>query len=242
MAENIDSLKKKIKRINDPLSLLNWARLNFRRLDDTQKSILNLADNPPRRSIAPIHKICKQIAYRQITFDEAFEKTEHYTLYLKMVAEQVIPAFYEYFISNQIETVIELDEEKFKFPIGKYDNNKTKSVPISPTFISVRGDKIIPVFILGWAKIPYNHHQKRLISAIIRRAILTRQDFIGGDAQILTFARSKWSSNLREAGGWMVSQYDDMTGEEMQEQFDRYNKAVRRVVAELQSREVEDQT
>lgn len=240
MAEKMDDLRQKIKRVNNPLGLFNWARLNFRRLDDTRKHILRLADSPPRNSIAPVHKLCRQIAYRQITYDEALEKTRHYKSYPKMVADQVLPVFHDYFISNQIETLIELDGEIFKFPIGKNDINRTKSVPISPTFISIRGDKIIPTFILGWTKIPYNHHQKRLISTIIRRAILTRQDFIGGDAQILTFPRSKWSSGLREVGGWMVSQYDDMTDDEMQEQFDRYNKAVRLVVAELQSREDEE--
>lgn len=237
MTEKMDSIKQKIQRINNPVGLFNWARLNFKRLDDTRKSILKLADNPPRRSIAPIHRMCRDIAYRRISFEEAIEKASNYKNYPKMVADQVIPAFYNYFLSNQIETLPDLDGEIFKFPIGKNEDGKTRFIPISPTFIAIRGEKIIPTFILGWTSIPYNHYQKRLISTIIRRAILTRQDFISGDAQVLTFPRAKWSSNQRELGGWMVSQYDDMSDVELQEQFDRYNKAVQQVLAELQSRE-----
>lgn len=235
----MDEKSKKIQRIKKVFELLNWARHNFRRTDDTRNSLREIADNPPRRSIAPVHRLCREIAYRRLTYDEAIEKASAYKGYLKMAANEVLPAFNSYFTSNQIETVPELELERFKFPIGKAEDGKTRAVPIEPTYIAIRGDKLIPTFLLGWTKIPYNHHQKRLISTMILQAVLTRQDFIGGDAQVLAFPRTNKWSKAREPRCWMVSEYANMSEAELQEQFDRYNKAVRDVIAELEARDSE---
>lgn len=232
----MEEKSKKIKRVKTMFGLLNWARHNFQRSDDTRKSLREIAENPPRRSIGPVHRLCKEIAYRRMTYEEALAKAASYKSYLKMAASEVLPAFNTYFISNQIETVPELEIERFKFPIGKADDGKTRAVPIEPTYIAIKGEALIPTFLLGWTKIPYNLHQKRLISTMILQAVLTRQDFIGSDAQVLTFPRTNKWSKAREARGWMVSQYADMTDAELQEQFDRYNKAVRDVIAELEAR------
>jgi hypothetical protein len=233
----MDEKSKNIHRVNKVAGLLNWARQNFRRFDDTRKSVLEIADNPPRRSIGPIHRLCRDIAYRRVTYEEACEKASPYSGYLRMAADEVLPAFNNYFMSNQIETVPELDGQRFKFPIGKTESGKTRSVPIEPTYVAIRGDTLIPTFLLGWTKVPYDHHQKRLISTMISQAVLTQQDYLGCDAHVLTFPRTNKWSNGREPRGWMVSQYADMTDLELQEQFDRYNRAVSDVIKELESRD-----
>lgn len=237
MANGMDDKLKKIQRVKKMASLLNWARQNFRRFDDTRKSIIEIADRPPQRSIGPVHKLCKELAYRRMTYDEVCAKTSSYSGYLRMAADEVLPAFNDYFISNQIETVSDLESQRFKFPIGKTDDGKTRSVPIQPTYMGIRGDFPLPTFVLGWTKIPYNLHQKRLISTMIFRAILTQQDFLGSDAQVLTFPRTNKWSKAREPRGWMVSEFANMTDAELQEQFDRYNKAVRDVIKELEARD-----
>lgn len=230
----MESVETKIKRVMRTAGVLNWARQNYPRYDRTRLEVLKMADNPPRRSLRTIDRHCRDLANRSATYEEIQERCGSYTGYLRMAADEVIPAFHDYFTANQIETLPELCDERFLFPIGKDENGKTRTIPVSPTFYAIRGETLLPTFVLAWATVPYTLYQMRLISSIIFNAILTRQGYIGGDAMVLTFPRDKWKT--RRPASWLVSRYADMDVDALQTQFDRYNRAVSDVVAELKGR------
>lgn len=197
---------------------------------------MRLALRPPRNSLRPINRICAQLAVREIDLAEALKKCENYDGYLKMASGEVIPPFANYLETSQIETTVEFVNERYPFPIGELPNGETNFLRIEPTYFALEGEQVIPTFLLGWAKIPFSTYQKQLISSIIYRAVLTRQDFIGSDGHVLTFQRDKWS-NSRVKGGWRISQYATLSDDELQSQFDRYNRAVREVVDMLDAKD-----
>lgn len=213
-------------------SVLNWALQNFQRLDETTDALLEFENNPPQKSLRPINNICTQIANREIDLDEAERLTSHYDGYLRMASDQIIPIFYRYIIDNQVIATRAFDEENFSFQIGKLPDGKSNFVRLEPTYYSIEGDFVVPVFVLGWTKVKFDLYKKRLSSSIISRALLSLQDFVQSDARIVTFERHKWSNQQRVQGGWLVSQYADMSDDELQSSLDRYSKALE-IVLEL---------
>jgi hypothetical protein len=224
--------KPKKPTITKISSVLNWTLQNFPRLDQTADALLKLEKNPPKKSLRPINKICAQIANREIDLEEANRLTDHYTDYLRMAADQIIPEFYKYAVENQVSATRAFDSERFIFQIGKLPDGSSNYIILEPTYYAIEGDFVVPTFVLGWTKIPFDTYKKKLSSSIINRALLSRQDFIGSDARIVTFPRHKWSKTKREIGGWMVSRYANMDESELQTSLDRYNKALR-IVLEL---------
>lgn len=218
-----------------PASVLNWALQNSLRLDETRKKILRLARNPPQRSLATVNRLCRELAYKRLSFEDVLTKCDAYSGYVKMAASEVIPPFYNYLLENQIETTDEFDGERFPLAIGKLPNGETNFIKVDPTYFSLEGDRVTPVFVLGWTKIPFSPYQKQLISSIIYRAILTRQDFIGSDAIILTFPRDTWARKSRRRGGWRASQYAHLSDDALQAQFDRYGQALQDVLEFLEA-------
>lgn len=219
--------KPTVTRISN---VLNWARQNFQRLDDTVDALIRLERNPPKRSLRPILQICAEIANREIGLEEALERVAGYDSYLRMAADQILPEFHQYAQERQIIATREFDVEKYSFQLGKFPDGSSNYTRIEPTYFSIEGDKVVPTFVIGWTKVPFDNYKKRLSSSLIARALLSHQDFINSDARILTFARSKWSATQRERGGWRVSQYSDMTDEELQACLDRYDKALAQVL------------
>jgi len=214
-------------------NVLNWTRQNFQRFDDTVDALLRLERNPPKQSLRPILQLCSEIANREVSLEGAIERTAHYDGYLRMAADQILPVFYEYAQERQLVATREFDSERYSFQLGKLPDGKSNYTRIDPTYFSIEGGNVVPTFVLGWTKVPFDLHKKRLSSSLISRALLSRQDFIGSDVRILTFARGKWSPTQRELGGWLVSQYADMDDEELQICLDSYDRALRHVLDSL---------
>lgn len=228
----MEKIEDKIKRISRIPGVLNWARQNFSRTDKTAAALKKLADAKITVSLNPVYNLCAKLAYREITFDSAFSKASGYEGFLKNAASEILPLFQDYLVQNQVEAVPDFKEFRVPFPIGSNIDGKVASIPVRPTFVYVRDGRLRPIFLLGWVDTPLDYHQRRLISAIIRRAILTQQDFLGSDAEIVTFPRIK-GTKQRYQGGWNISSFPDLSDEELSAQFSRYNKALQQVIKSL---------
>jgi hypothetical protein len=231
---SMESIEKKIARLLKTPPIFNWALHNFLRFDDTKRSLARLAQAPVGKSLRSTYRICGEIAHRRIGFDEAMQKITKLKGYSQKAAKQIVPAFYDYFISNQMESVPDFEGDVFPYPIGRAPDGTTLTIPVKPLFVAIQGDRLLPVFLLGWKKVPFDLYRIRLISTIIQRSVLTWEDFRGCDALVVTFPADKWSDQ-RISGGWYVSRHADMTDEELHQQFDRYNRALHEIISELQS-------
>lgn len=229
----MDDIEKRIQSLLRLPSLVNWVRHNKRRLDDTIFQLREFTSNPPRHSLQPVQKLCAALAYGKLDQQAALEKAEEIIRPAARIAgREVVPAFCRYLEKTGIQGVAELDGFQAMYIIGKKPNGEPLLVPVKPTFIGLKNDKLIPVFVVAWVDFRLDGFQKYLLSTIICDAILTQQDFIGSDAEIVAFPRIK-NTRVRDQRGWRARQYDLLSHDDLVEQFERYSNALRTVIAEL---------
>jgi hypothetical protein len=230
-----EASQAKIARVLRLPSLVNWARQNYRRLDETRRRIQQLADFPPRHSLQKIYEICAAIAYRDLSpskIDDRIEEIEN--PFARMAAREVIPAFLETVRQREFDGIKELHAKMLPIPIGRGPDGKPLLIPIRPTFVLADGARLKPIFLIGWASLTLTDYQKSLVSTIIDRSYLSQQDFLGSDAEVLCFPRIP-KTKRREARWWLTSQIPHLSDEEVAEQFDRYSLAVREVIKSLRA-------
>lgn len=225
--------EKQIQRLMRLPSLVNWVRHNKRRLDDTIFQLREFANNPPRHSLQPVQKLCAALAYGKLDQESALEKAEDIIRpAARVAAKEVIPAFCRYLKKTGVQGVADLDGFQAMYIIGKKPNDEPLLVPVKPTFIGIKNDRLVPVFVVAWVDFKLDPFQKYLLSTIICDAILTQQDFLNSDAEIVAFPRIK-NTRARDQRGWHARQYDLLSQDDLIEQFARYSRALRTVIAEL---------
>ncbi|HEY0621744.1 hypothetical protein [Sphingomonas sp.] len=231
----MDDTEKRIKRLMSLPSLVNWVRHNKRRLDDTIFQLREFANNPPRHSLRPVQKLCAALAYGTCDEEDALNRAEAIAMpAAKVAAREVIPAFSRYLKKSGIEGVIEFDGFQAMYIIGKKPDDAPLLVPVRPTFVGIKNEKLVPVFVIPWVDFKLDGFQKYLLSTIICDAILTQQDFLGSDSEIIAFPRIK-GTHTRDQRGWLATQYNLLSQDDLMEQFERYTRALRAVIAELRS-------
>ena len=229
---HMETIDKKISRLLRIPGVLNRARQNHPRTDQTEKALQKLADSGISVSLNPVYSLCAKIALREMTYEEAYEKALRYKSFHRQSATEILPLFQDYIAKNQFEALPDFKNFRAPFPIGRNSDGKTSIIRVRPTFVTIRQGKLHPVFVLGWIDAPLRDFHKRLVSAIVRRALLTQQDFLGSDAEIVSFPRHK-GHKIRYQGGWLVSQFPDLDDLELQKQIQRYNDALDRVIEQL---------
>jgi len=101
---------------------------------------------------------------------------------------------------------------------------------VKPTFVFQHDRNLHPVFVIGWASMPFTRFQQQLFATIIYRALLTLEGFEGSDAHIVCTPRFKGSRSERNVRSWKVSHVPLLTDEELRAQFDRFGNALDDVV------------
>jgi len=121
------------------------------------------------------------------------------------------------------------------FPIGR-----NIVVPVKPTFICLNDGVLTSVFLIGWTSFTFTDFHKRLFGAIVRRAILSLEEFENSNALMLFVPRHKGSKSERYVRPIWVSTIPDMTEEELHSQFDRFgdglDDAIPMILTELARR------
>ncbi len=231
----MDDVEKKVQKLLNLPNLVNWVRHNKRRLDDTVFQVREFAIDGPRHSLQPVQKLCANLAYGKIDQVEAIRLAGEFSRpIIKAAAKEVIPAFCAYLKTSNIQGVPDLEGFAAMYIIGKKPNGEPLLVPVKPTFIGIKNELLTPVFTIPWASFNLDPFQKHLLSTIVCDAILTQQDFLSSDAEIVAFPRIK-NTKTRYQRGWNARQYDLLTEDDLLAQFERYSQALKIVIAELRT-------
>jgi hypothetical protein len=229
----MDETEKRIQALLKLPSLVNWVRHNKKRLDDTIFQLREFTTNPPRHSLRPVQQLCAKLAYGIIDEATALEKAEAINQpAIRAAGREVVPAFCQYLRKTGIQGLLEFDTFSAMYIIGKKPSNEPLLVPVKPTFVGLKNDKLLPVFVVPWKDFKLDPFQKYLMSTIICDAILTQQDFLNSDAEIVAFPQIK-HTKVRDQRGWRATQYNLLSQEDLTEQFERYSRALRVVIAEI---------
>lgn len=226
-------IEKKVKRLLKLPALVNWVRHNKRRLDDTVFQLREFSKSPPMHSLAPVQKICANLAYGRISVSDAMETADTINrVIVKSAAKEIIPEFYKYLIDSDIQGVPELDGFYAMYIIGKQPNGEPLLVPVKPTFIGVKNNVLTPVFLIPWASLNLDNFQQYLLSTIVCDSVLTQQDYRQSDAEIVALPRIK-GSKVRYRRSWRARDYNMLSKSDLSEQFERYSKALSVVIQEI---------
>ncbi|KQX21598.1 hypothetical protein ASD39_00485 [Sphingomonas sp. Root50] len=110
--------------------------------------------------------------------------------------------------------------------IAMYPIGRNMFVPVKPTFTFLDKGKLTPVFLIGWASMPFSDFQSRLFATIVQKAILSLEGFEGSDALIIFVPRIAGSKTDRHVRAWKVSERQLLTDGELRDQFDRFGNAL----------------
>lgn len=214
-------LEKIISDIRRPPSLPNWVRLNHRRRDDTMRSIAKFALGKPRHALAQIYGLIADYITYRISPKEIEGGLQKITNPLvRRLGREIISTILPWLDKQEIKGIEVFNNLSIPFPIGR-----GIVVPVKPTFVFQHEKKLTPVFVIGWASMPFTDFQKRLLGTVIYKAILTLEGFQGSEAHIVCVPRYKGSKSERFIRDWKVSK-PELTDDELRDQFDRFGNAL----------------
>lgn len=229
----MSELEKRKQRLLRLPSVENWARNNRPRFDDTFFALANFDKNPPQFGLSEVKALCANLAKGKQTFPEVMEKIETIKhLPVRSSARQVLPAFADYLRRKPIEGLEAFDGFRITYPIGPRPGGGTLSIPIVPTFVGVRNEQLVPVFVIPWASLSFDDFQKVLTSSILKDALLSHQQFIGCDGEILAFPKIE-GEEVRYECSWSIRTYALMDREDLNRQFSVFGRALFKVIDEM---------
>lgn len=216
------TIEQVISKIKKPPSLPNWVRLNHQRQDDTLRSITSFALGRPRHSLMRVYEIIADRVTHRIDYQTVWKCLARiHDPSVQALGREILSVVLPWLDKQEVEGIQVFHDMEARYPIGR-----GVLVPVKPTFVLLRDGKLEPVFIIGWASIPFSDYQKRLLATIIHEAILTLEGFEGSDATVIFAPRVKGSRNGRHIVSWRVSEQQQLRRDELLAQFDRFGNAL----------------
>lgn len=216
------SAAKVIAKLHRPPTVQNWVKSIRPRRDDTAFALHNFALFGPKISLQPIARIIKQVVVDGIDLAQALKCADRIKdPRVRVYGKQILAAIHPYAEERSwrgIEVFADL-EEFFRV-------SASVRVPVRPTFVLNVDGRLVPYFVICWARMDLTDYQKRILSTLITDAILSLEGFENSDAVIVCTPRSSFSKIERVVYQWSVSSYPCLDQNERQELFDRYAGAL----------------
>lgn len=230
------SPEQKIADIRKPPSLANWVRLNERRRDTTASKIFKFAIAKPRHALVQVYDLVADYVTLRVSAQDIRKGVDRILNPLvRKLGHEIITALLPWLDEQGLEGIQVYHNFNAPYPIGR-----NVVVPVRPTFVCLHDGVLTPVFVIGWSSFPFSDFHKRLFCAIVRRAILSQEDFEGSDCLIIFVPRHKGSKSERYVRSFWVSSIRDMSEEELHNQLERFgdglDDAVPLILAELARR------
>lgn len=216
------SIEQLIAKVRTPPSLHNWVRLNHRRRDETTRRIARFVLAKPRHALSTIYALIADYVTFGIgkeTVGKGLEKIRN--PFVRRLGQEIVSVLLPWLDKQQIKGIEVFHKLVVPFPIGR-----GILVPVKPTFVFQHGRLLTPVFVIGWASMPFSDYQKQLLATIVQRAILTLEGFEGADAHFVCVPRIKGSRSERHIRSWKVSDVSLLTDEQLRAQFDCFGNAL----------------
>jgi hypothetical protein len=215
-------IEQLIAKVRKPPSLQNWVRLNHRRRDETTRRIARFVLAKPRHALANIYTLIADYVTFGVGKEAVVKGLARITNPLvRRLGREIVSALLPWLDKEDIKGIEVFHRLNVPFPIGR-----GILVPVKPTFVFQHGRSLTPVFVIGWASMPFSDYQKQLFATIIHRAILTLEGFEGSDAHIVCVPRIKGSRSERYVRPWKVSDVALLSDEDLRAQFDRFGNAL----------------
>lgn len=213
-------VSKAILKVRKPPALPNWARHNFPSVGPTAQALANFALGGPRITLQKIYKIIGWMIIDQLPMKMVRAMIDEIDdPIVRKAGHEIATAFEKYNLERNFDGIQALHNWGTVYPLAR-----DVFVPVKPAFIIIEAGKLKPVFLLGWSKLDLTDYQIRLMLTIIHDAVLTRQEFMDCDAEVLCFPRV--APEVRKVQSFKVSECDLMKPREVSSQIEVYGSAL----------------
>lgn len=230
----MDDLEKRKRKLLRLSSVENWARHNWRRVDDIILALSTFDRNPPQFGLGAVKMLCARLAMGRVSYNEALDAAEaikHPAV--RSAASQIVPVFQEYLTRKPVEALQAFENFRLTYPIGPRPGGGTLFIPIVPTFVGLRDERLVPVFIIPWANLALGGYQKTLISSILKDGLLSHQQFIDCDGEILAFPKME-DEEVRYERSWSIRDYASLDREDLSQQFSVFGRALSKLLDDIE--------
>lgn len=216
------SAEEKIAEIRKPPSLANWVRLNDRRRDATARRIARFVIAKPRHALTQVYRLIADYVTLAVPSETVRRGIDWIVNPLvRKLGQEILTVLLPWLDSKDFHGIEVFHHFSVPFPIGR-----GIVIPVKPTFVCIRNGKLTPVFVIGWSSIPFTDFHKILFGAIVRRAILSLEDFEGADALAIFVPRIKGTKSERYVHPMWINALPDMSDQALRDQFDRFGNAL----------------
>lgn len=186
-------ITKAVLKVRRPPSVPNWAKHNSRRADRTAAAIARFALASPRIRLQPVYNALAMMVIDQQPLEVALKVVEALeNPVVRRAGIEILTAFERFNRDRCMDGIEALHKWETVYPL-----TRGVVVPVKPTFVILENGRPKPVFVIGWASTRLDDFQMRLLCTVIHEAVLTQQEFLGSDAEILLFPRSgRYSRNV----------------------------------------------
>ena len=218
----MSSVSKIIDKLRKPPAVHNWVKNIRLRRDDTAFALHNFATNPPRTSLLSAVAICTQIVVDGISLEQAIACTSSIKdPGSRERAKWIARTFHPYAVAAGWRGIQVFRDMQEFYPVSA-----GVRVPVKPTFVINDNGRLVPYFLICWAKLDLTHYQRRILSTLITEAILSLEEFEGSEAHVVCTPLAPYSKLERTVKTWRVSEYEPLGDTEKQSLFDRYAGAL----------------
>lgn len=218
----MSKVEKLIRKLRRPPAAHNWVKNIKNRRDDTAKALHDFAVNPPRSSLLSAIAICVQFVVDGISEDQAQKCADR----IKKEGDRdrarwILHAFCAHAKSKGWKGI-----QVFREMVEFYHVSAGVRVPVRPTFVLNEDGKLVPYFVIAWARMDLSAYQQRILATMIYEAILTLEEFQGSDAVIVCTPVAPYCRKERRVIEWRIDGSDVLSEVEKQQLFDRYAGAL----------------
>jgi hypothetical protein len=212
-----------LKKIDRPPYVHNWARYNFPDELKTTKAIVQFIENAPRITYAAGSAIIRDRITLKLDRETAL------TAALTKGHEKSRP-----FVREFVEAFYDHDEARQYSGLPAYDQfvepfraSKSIKIPVKPLIVIAEDGMLKPIFVVGWATMPLNKFQRRLLMTIIEDAVFSLTDFQKSKGEFVSFPRAEGTnSGERTPEVWERGDFDLLNKAELKDQIDLYLRAL----------------
>jgi hypothetical protein len=211
------------RKLQRPPYVHNWIRNMGCDLESTTKKLVALALGFPTKSYAaatPIIFDCIVSDLDRNTAIKAAQSTGRPNS--RDIVTEYVSSFYDWNEVRQYNGKPTFDEMIEPFRIGK-----GISVPVKPLVNIVENGKLVPIFSVGWASMPFNLFQMRLLATVLEDAVFSLTDFKMSPGEFVFLPKNGKEENaVRKPLVWRRGEMNLLSTSELRDCLHMYLEAL----------------
>lgn len=214
-------LAKSLSKLNNPPRELNWVRYNHSDPVRMARQIANFVTGVPPFNLSPALKMIRDMLHFDVGVDVAVKAVSRVGNPVgHMSNKEVVKAFDLFSKERQYGPVV-----PFQDPQAFFQVSRELRVPVRPlTFLNEDG-MLLPLFVCGWADIPLDHFQRRLLMTIIEDSLMTQADLVSSPCELVFLPKGDSEDGTRNPEIWRRGEYTLLTRGELKEHMDQFVQA-----------------